>query len=307
MSEPYLPVPTDGLDVAKAVGIDFPANAPMAVVVMSTNSDFRALRAARSVLEQDIKAQVVVVNTGEGTLRQVLTPILNDIMLIETPQRQFPGGTRNLGIKHSSAPIVGFLAADCVAESSWLQKRCHYHSTHPAVSSSIEPLPSASDRLRFIARCAHLAVHRHRLANSSRKYRIHYGLSYARSIFSIYGLFDETVRIGEDTLLNAQLETKNQVFHAQDVVTFHEYPSSIYSAISDQIRRGRRRARFAITHNSSRTRLLYSEIRKIVNWYVLDIFRDPALRSMGSHVVACSALLSVASAFACLFPSDADP
>lgn len=306
MSDVFFPVPTNEVDFTKTVGRNFPANASIAVVVMSTNSDSRTLRAVRSVLGQGCEAQVVVVNTGEGTLQPWLAPVMDHILLIETTQRQFPGGTRNLGIKHSSAPIVSFLAADCVAEELWLSKRLCHHNEHPAVASSVEPMPSESGRVRFISKCAHLAVHRHRLANSRRAHSVHYGLSYARAIFSKYGLFDETVRVGEDTLLNAKLEAHNQVFHATNITTSHEYPSTLYSAIADQIRRGRRRARFARVRNSSPARIFIGEIKKIINWYVLDIFRDPTLRNRGAHVVACSSMLSLVSAFACLSPSDAD-
>src|SRR5690606_36949733 len=79
----YSPTPTDQVDVTTSVGARYPEEAPIAAIVMSTNSDRRALRAVDSLLKQDLKAQIVVVNTGHGSLHEVLKPVIGDIKLVE--------------------------------------------------------------------------------------------------------------------------------------------------------------------------------------------------------------------------------
>ena len=49
-----------------------PTDAPMVVVVMAVDSDPRALTAVRSVLAQSVPTEIVLVNTGVGSLASVL-------------------------------------------------------------------------------------------------------------------------------------------------------------------------------------------------------------------------------------------
>src|SRR5688572_16210602 len=114
---------TDDLtDVSVARGAMVPADAPICVVVMSVNSEPTTGEAVHSILDQGVGAEVVVVNTGRGTVRDLISPYAERVTLVETPTKQYAGGARNLGIRHSSAPIVAFLAADCLATEGWLTR-----------------------------------------------------------------------------------------------------------------------------------------------------------------------------------------
>lgn len=235
----------DAPDVVRLAGKDVPGDAAICVVVLSVHSDPLAREAVLSLLEQDVTAEIVVVNTGTGTLRGLLAQELGRIVLVECAERHFAGGARNLGIRHSAAPVVAFLASDCLATPGWLRLRLDAHRAgEKLVSSALAPVPDQAGRIGRATWAAFAMTHIGRTIRTSADLASRYGLSYSRELFATYGLFDERLRVGEDTAFNRRAARDHAIGWHPSVVTLHRYPATLAGAAADQFRRGRRSAAY---------------------------------------------------------------
>lgn len=211
--------------------------AELAVVVMSTGAPRMLVEAVRSVLAQSMSSEIVVVNSGGGDAAGRLRAAGLDVPVIEFAGRLMPGATRNRGIEATSAPYVAFLAMDCLACEGWTAARLQAHRAGAMlVASSLLP-----DRLRSpVAWGSHLALHARRLPGTPAEEAALYGVSYARELFDRFGLFDEDVRISEDTEFNARVAEAGAPLWAPEVCTIHRAPTNILSFLHEQHARGRR-------------------------------------------------------------------
>jgi glycosyltransferase involved in cell wall biosynthesis len=235
----------DAADPVLLTGTDVRTDAVICVVVLSVHSDPRTREAVVSLLQQDVPAEIVVVNTGTGSLRGHLAQELSRLVLVESSERHFAGGARNLGIRHSTAPVVAFLACDCLATPGWLQARLDAHRAgEKAVSSALAPVPDRNGRIGRVAWAAFAMTHIGRAAETSPETASRYGLSYCRSLFVRHGRFDEKLPIGEDTAFNRHVASEHPIPWHPEVVTLHRYPSNLPAAMADQLRRGRRAAAY---------------------------------------------------------------
>lgn len=222
------------------------SGARIAVVIMSLDSDLRTADAVRSIVDQDVEAEIVVVNTGKGTLAAVLGGNLARVTLVETSERQFVGGARNLGILFSESPIVAFLAADCLAAPGWLRARLIAHDRgHFMVASALLPAAGGGGRISSTAWASCTLTHTGRMPETPAAEAARYGLSYHRSLFERFGLFDDSLRVGEDTDFNRRCAGAGQPLWDPTIVTLHRYPQRFVPAAVEQYRRGRRSALYA--------------------------------------------------------------
>lgn len=238
----FTPLETDKIVVRVSGGHDSPTFSDMCVIVISRDSDRRAITAVKSLADQNENAQIVLVNTGTGSLRSELGELLGRTLLLETPHPQYAGGARNIGIRMTRAPIVAFLAADCLATHGWLASRLQDHRQHRSVASALRPAPNESGLISLWSWACHLAVHHTRMPEVDAKSASFFGLSYDRSLFEEVGLFDESVRVGEDRLLNQKILQIETPHWNPSIVTLHRYPESLIAAVTDLFSRGRRQA-----------------------------------------------------------------
>lgn len=231
-------------------GILVPENTKIAVIVMSLNSDPNTRAAVKSVIAPNV--ETIVVNTGSGTLAHDLSDLLDHIVLIECQARKMPGGTRNLGIVNSSSPIVSFLAADCLAAPGSLSQRVQAHQLgNDLVSSSLRPSSNS-----LVAWACYSLIHNRRMPERRTRSGGMYGLSYSRKIFQEIGLFNEEMRVAEDSEFNEKCEAYKSLW-ANSIITYHCYPETIKSALHDVYRRARRAA---ISRKRSPVRQATSEL-----------------------------------------------
>lgn len=215
-------------------GTAIPQSPQLTVIVMSVDSDLKAVDALASIDTTGIEK--ILVNTGSGSLGDYINQ--DDVLLIESPQKQYPGGTRNIGILHSTAPIISFLAADCLISPGSLEKRIEAHRRGFAlVSSSLRPSSDA-----WASWACYIYLHRHRMPEHCRGSGSSFGLSYNRNLFQKYGLFDETMRVAEDAAFN-QLCNKEPSYISRDILTFHKYPETLRDAMRDISQRAIREAK----------------------------------------------------------------
>jgi len=226
-------------------GANAGGTSPIAVVIISLNSDPQTVSALQSILAQDVAAEIVVVNTGRGSLRELLAGHLDRITLVESGERRFVGAARNLGIRHSSAPVVAFLASDCIAAPLWLRRRLEAHDRgHAMVASALAPAPGREDRVTAVAWASAAFTHTGRFPQTPPEAAARYGLSYRRSLFDSYGLFDESLRVGEDSDFNARCAAEGEPAWDERILTLHVYPDTLAAALGDQFSRARRIAAY---------------------------------------------------------------
>jgi glycosyltransferase involved in cell wall biosynthesis len=214
-------------------------NAELACVVMSYRDEPFLSEAVRSVLDQGVPVEVIVVNSGGGDPTGKLSAASLDVAVHSVAHRLLPGEARNVGISLTSAPYVAFLAADCIAAPGWAMARLREHRAGAAAVASamtnayVESTP---------AWAALLLLHSRRLTATSPGQRLLYSLSYDRRLFDRLGHFREDLRAGEDTEFNARIPADERIVFAVDALTAHRYPTTTGAVLRDAFRRGRLQA-----------------------------------------------------------------
>ena len=215
-----------------------PSAPAISVVVMAIHSDARAVEAVASLHDPVLPIEIIVVNTGTGSLVPRLADTLDRVVLVESPSLRLPGGTRNVGIAEARGPIIAFLASDCLATPGWAAHRIAAHAAAEAVSSAILPAPVAGGRVRLSSLAIHMLMYCRRDPAFPPERTVRYGVSYRRELFNRLGTFLEDRVVGEDTEFNARLPA--QPAWAPDVVTLHRNPPSFAAALADSWQRGAR-------------------------------------------------------------------
>jgi GT2 family glycosyltransferase len=218
----------------------------LAVVVMGYRDGATIERAVRSVVDQ-VRAgdEVVVVTSGGDDSAARVRRAFPALTVVEATTRLLPGGARNVGIAATTAPVVAFLAADCVATSGWVEGRRRRHAEgHDVVATAVGNL----DRSRPAAWAFHFGLYANRLAGRpagpipATDGGAH-GCSFTRELLERLGGFEPTLRIGEDTeAVRALHRLGVPVWFEPAVVTLHAGPRSLIGLVAERYRRGRRRA-----------------------------------------------------------------
>jgi glycosyltransferase involved in cell wall biosynthesis len=216
-------------------------NAPqLACAILSYRDEPFLVEAVRSVLDQEIAIEVIVVNSGGGKVVEKLQAAGLDVPVHNVEERLYPGAVRNIGVEQTRAPYVAFLAADCLAEPGWATARLREHRAGAAAVASVltNAYPAS-----LTAWASLLLLHNRRLAVTKPRQQLHYSLSYERSLFERFGRFREDLRVGEDTEFNQRFGQHAPTVLALDAVTAHRYPTNFRMLLRDAFRRGRLQAR----------------------------------------------------------------
>jgi GT2 family glycosyltransferase len=207
----------------------------LAVVVMAVGNPPELRGAVASLLAQEPRPEIVVVNTGGGGAIRDLAPL--GVAVVEDGRRCYAGAARNAGIAATRAPVVAFLAADCRAEPGWVAARLAAHrSGERAVASAVtngrpgSTAAWAAQTLLFGNRAPALPPVR----------AARYGASYARELIEEVGPFREDLRTGEDTEYHRRLPAGCPIAWAPQVRTAHLNPTTTGQVIRDQYARGLR-------------------------------------------------------------------
>ena len=214
----------------------------LACVILAVGNPDSLIDAVRSIVEQDAPVEIIVVNTGGGNPAASLAAADLNVTVVTHPDILHAGGARNLGIQHANAPIVSFLASDCMAQPGWARRRIEAHSSGAlVVSSSVCSMFPKN----IAAIAAHIVQRTRRMELIPQRYWLNYGCSYDRSLFLRFGPFREDLRTGEDTDFNDRLRRAGIEFISRpDVRTAHRYETSFWDLLRGHFARGRHRARF---------------------------------------------------------------
>jgi glycosyltransferase involved in cell wall biosynthesis len=213
------------------------ADAPeIAVVVMAVGAPPELVQAVESILEQTIKAEIVVVNSGGGDPQALLPRDIPNLKTISVPHLLWPGGARNVGINESKAPWITFIAADQIALKDWLEVRMSFHKKGYA---SVAGTVINSNPRNIFAWASHISILVRRLPHTPRRHVVRYGGSFARSLFDKYGLYREDLRIGEDTEFQRRLKGPDKPTLARAAQAIHANPTTFRGMAKDAYERGK--------------------------------------------------------------------
>lgn len=239
--------------------------------------------AVRSLLEQDMRAEILVVHSGGGDPRLLLAAAGLDVPVVVVPERMYVGGARNLGIEHTTAPVVAFLADDCTAEPGWVRERRDAHAAgHVAVASAL-----VAHRPRHATTLAiHLSLHLLRMPTMPADRALRFGVSYSREALLAAGPFDSSLPNGEDNVYNARLvEHGTSILWAPQVVTVHWGFENLRDALPDGYRRGRERVRFRATRGDRERTRLFRRFRQRMQ-HARDLIPSAVTRDQRRVVIA---------------------
>lgn len=230
---------------------------PLAVVVLSVGCPPTLAAAVSSLLAQDPRPEVCVVNSGGGDARAAVAPL--GVRVVDVDEVLLPGAARNLGVRHTRAPIVAFLAADCLAEPGWVAARLAAHRTgaQAVASALVNAFPRSA-----IARTGHAQAFGRRLPGVPPHRAARYGVSYDRALLERVGPFRDDLRTGEDTELHWRLDVP--IVWAPSVRTLHRNPTSARELWRDQYRRGGLAAQaHAVLEEAGRLRTAAAQARGV--------------------------------------------
>lgn len=266
----------------------------MAVVIISFGPRATLTAAVRSVLEQDERAEILVVHSGDGDPRPLLEASGLDVPVVVSAEPLYVGGARNLGIENTTAPIVAFLADDCTAEPGWVRERRLAHAAgHSAVASALVP----HRPLHATTLAVHLSLHVLRMPSMPADIALRFGVSYSRDVLAANGPFDSFIPGGEDSVYNSRLlEQGIPILWAPQVVTVHRGHERLRDALADGYGRGRRRTRFRAEHGErERTRFISRFRRRLYDARVwLPMAVTPEQRSVVKRGIPAYVLCVVA-------------
>ncbi|MBL8548211.1 MAG: glycosyltransferase family 2 protein [Hyphomonadaceae bacterium] len=211
----------------------------IAVVVMSYGLRPSLASAVRSVQDQDEPVEIVVVHSGEGDVADYFRQAAIDVRVAHSSARLLPGATRNAGIAATRAPVIAFLADDCLAEPGWVRERLQAHDAGARAVASALLCHKPNNPC---ALAAHLSLYVRRMPRAAPDVALTYGVSYAREVFETHGLFREDMESGEDTEFNKRLGRASKPLWCPNVRTVHIGADTLSGYISGQFRRGRRMA-----------------------------------------------------------------
>ena len=216
----------------------------MSVIVMGYRNAATIVSAVSSVIDQlEPRVEVVVVTSGPESGAAAVRAAFPDVHVVESLDRLQPGGARNLGVRSSTGDVVAFLAADCIAAPGWLRGRLRAHGAgYRAVASAVS---CAAPRTPW-AVAAWLIGYANRLpgypagAVDRRSARRH-SLSIDRALLELCGGYDESVQIGEDTIVADRVLGRGETIQFEPAVCIaHHGPRGPWGLIADEFARGRR-------------------------------------------------------------------
>lgn len=214
---------------------------PLACVVLSLRCQPGLVSAVQSLRAQGDGPELTVVNSGGGDAHAVLAAAgIDDVHVVDRPERLFPGGARNEGIRATSAPFVAFLAADCTAEPGWIAGRLARHAAGARVVAGA--MTNAYPR-SAVAQASYALLFHTRRPESGLMVRRLFSASYDRALFEEYGLFRDDLRVGEDSDLHRRFEGEVAIQWAPEVRAAHSHERRVLPALQEHFGRGRRARR----------------------------------------------------------------
>lgn len=204
----------------------------LTVVVIGLNEEERLGDALRSAIntKPDGKAlEVIYVDSGSRDRSVEIASGIDGVEVLHlNSAKPSAAKARNIGLERVSGPYVQFLDGDSVLLAGWLDTALDYLEAHPDVAcvfgQCLEMHPEQSIYMHVCGLDWHVPPGEYRLAGGNAMWR--------RSVFDAVGLFDDTLRLGEEPDLCYRVRQQGwrivcidapMVTHDLGMVTFAQY------------------------------------------------------------------------------------
>ena len=200
-------------------------NHRVSVVVLTKNSASTIRKCLDSVLEQNRKADEIVVVDGSSK-DETLGLVKNYPVKIVTEPGLGYGHARNVGVENSSGDLVFFIDSDCYAEPQWIEEALQYFDEPEiaAVTGRLRLWNSEHGVARFLA----YVGHRVDMPLEQRLVRIAptMNLAVRRDVIVEMGGFDPSLARCEDTDITYKISKKYKIlYEPQAVIWFRGSPT----------------------------------------------------------------------------------
>ncbi len=169
---------------------------PYSVIIPAYNAVTHLAEAVANVRSQPhAPAEIIIVDDGSTDSTAALAQSLGPDIRYFHQTNQGPAAARNLGISHARHDILAFIDADDLWPGNKIERQLGHLAAHP----EFEMVLGLHQTFRHISDpAAPSAPSRPRFDPPSFIYLVGCGI-YRRSVFDRVGLFDVTLRYGEDT------------------------------------------------------------------------------------------------------------
>jgi mycofactocin glycosyltransferase len=226
------PLPPRPADLPTPPGIDPPALTPTPPAVQVVVPAFDRPELLDACLACLGTADVVVVDDASTSPEVARVAVLHGARLVRHPDNRGPAAARNSGLAATTAPVVAFLDADCLATPGWLQRLLPLFDDPRVAAVAPRVIPrSVGDGVlaRHERSRSALDMGPHRALvrrGSPLGFLPSAALLVRRDALAGNG-FDEDLRLGEDVDLVWRLADAGwQVRYEPDVVVHHEMRAS---------------------------------------------------------------------------------
>ncbi|MBN1480251.1 glycosyltransferase [candidate division KSB1 bacterium] len=206
------------------------------VIIPSFNQKHVIFDALASVLRQktDFHYETIVVESSGDDTADLIRQRYPQIIVIELPERAFPGTARNEAIRIARGEYLAFTDTDCVVDENWLQQLVDshrrgykvvggivYNGTPKSVMGTVDYLLEFNDFIR----------------SNETTNNTHFGtcnLSIQKDIFHQYGLFIDQVK-GSDSLYCRKVKENGiALFYQPGAAIWHRNRTKLGKIIKNQ-------------------------------------------------------------------------
>jgi glycosyltransferase involved in cell wall biosynthesis len=206
----------------QAIDLDAPL---LSAIVIARDDEDRIERAVRAVVEQEVPApfEVIVVVSGRDRTAEIVRRRFPQVRLVTLREPALPGAARNAGLAVARGEYVSFPGSHVELPPGSLAARLRAHEMgYPMVTGTLlNGTPTRSGWASYFLDASGALPGRPsgELAGPPAR------CSYARDFLVELGGFPETLRAGEDTVVNNELARRGlRAYRAREVALIHRSP-----------------------------------------------------------------------------------
>lgn len=184
--------------------------------------------------------EIILVDSSIDRTPSIVARLYPDIRYVHLKEKTDPGKARNIGISLSRGGLIAFIDSDCVAAPDWLERINEAHrSPYNVVGGAVINGNQAGDR---VAMAGYIAEFREYLPTQPGREVDHVptcNISYKRSVFERFGLFEGRYYPQEDLVFNRRLRSEGEpILFDPEIRVRHHHRSRLVDFLRHQHRIG---------------------------------------------------------------------
>jgi glycosyltransferase involved in cell wall biosynthesis len=214
----------------------------ISVIIPSFNSETTIKKCLQSILEQTFEGgfEIILVDSSVDKTPIIVKEQFPHITYIHLDKKTDPGTARNIGIGKSKGDLIAFIDSDCVADCNWLANIASAHKGSYRIVGGV--VCNGNEKFSDVAWAGYLAEFREFLPEMPSREVEHIptcNLSYKKSIFNDYGLFQGKYYPQEDLVFNYTLRKKSEkILCEPSIRIFHNHRTRLKDFLDHQKRIG---------------------------------------------------------------------